>query len=32
MPAGDVPAGVFAQTEPSTKEVERRVKLAREAG
>ena len=30
--AGDVPLGSFAQTEPSAKEVERRAKLAREAG
>ena len=32
MLAGDVPLGSFAQTEPSAKEVERRAKLAREAG
>jgi len=30
--AGDVPRGSFAQPEPSAKEVERRAKLAREAG
>jgi len=30
--AGDVPLGSFVQTEPSTKEIERRAKLAREAG
>jgi dihydrofolate reductase len=30
--AGDVPHGSFVQTEPSAKEIERRVKLAREAG
>jgi dihydrofolate reductase len=32
VPAGDVPPGSFAQAEPSAKEVERRAKLAREAG
>jgi len=32
VPAGDVPLGSFAQTEPSTKELERRAKLGREAG
>jgi dihydrofolate reductase len=32
VPAGDVPLGSFAQAEPSAKEVERRAKLAREAG
>jgi len=32
VPAGDVPLGSFAQVEPSAKELERRVKLAREAG
>ncbi len=31
VPAGDVPLGSFAQTEPSAKEMERRAKLAREA-
>jgi hypothetical protein len=31
VPAGDVPAGSFAQSEPSAREVERRAKLAREA-
>ena len=31
-PVGDVPLGSFVQTEPSEKEVERRAKLAREAG
>jgi hypothetical protein len=30
--AGDVLVGSFAQPEPSAKEVERRAKLAREAG
>ena len=30
--AGDVPLGSFAQTEPGAKEVDRRTKLAREAG
>jgi dihydrofolate reductase len=30
--AGDVPLGSFVQTEPSEKEIERRAKLAREAG
>jgi hypothetical protein len=30
--AGDVPRGSFAQAEPSAKEVQRRAKLAREAG
>jgi len=32
VPAGDVARGSFAQAEPSAKEVERRAKLAREAG
>jgi dihydrofolate reductase len=32
VPAGDVPLGSFVQGEPSAKEVERRAKLAREAG
>ena len=32
VPAGDIPSGSFAQTEPSEKEVQRRAKLAREAG
>jgi dihydrofolate reductase len=32
LPAGDIPAGSFAQAEPSAKELERRAKLAREAG
>ena len=32
LPAGDVPRGSFAQPEPSEKEVQRRAKLAREAG
>ena len=32
LPAGDIPLGSFAQPEPSAKEVERRAKLAREAG
>jgi len=32
VPAGDVPLGSFAQAEPSAKELERRAKLAREAG
>jgi dihydrofolate reductase len=32
VPAGDIPPGSFAQTEPSEKELERRAKLAREAG
>jgi hypothetical protein len=32
VPAGEVPLGSFAQTEPSAKELERRAKLAREAG
>ena len=32
VPAGDVPPGSFAQDEPSAKELERRAKLAREAG
>jgi dihydrofolate reductase len=32
VPAGDVPPGSFVQAEPSAKEVERRAKLAREAG
>jgi dihydrofolate reductase len=32
VPAGDVPLGSFAQAEPSAKEVDRRAKLAREAG
>jgi dihydrofolate reductase len=30
--AGDVPSGSFAPSEPSAKEVQRRAKLAREAG
>ena len=32
VPAGDVPSGSFVQAEPSAKEVDRREKLAREAG
>jgi dihydrofolate reductase len=32
VPAGDIPLGSFASSEPSDKEVERRAKLAREAG
>jgi dihydrofolate reductase len=32
VPAGDVPLGSFAQGAPSAKEVDRRAKLAREAG
>jgi dihydrofolate reductase len=32
VPAGDVPLGSFTQTEPSAKEIDRRAKLAREAG
>lgn len=32
QPAGDVPLGSFAQAAPSAKEIERRAKLAREAG
>lgn len=32
VPAGEVPKGSFAQAEPSAREVERRAKLAREAG
>jgi dihydrofolate reductase len=32
VPAGEVPLGSFAQAEPSAKEVDRRAKLAREAG
>ena len=32
VPAGDLSLGSFAQPEPSAKEVERRAKLAREAG
>ena len=32
VPAGDVPLGSFAHSEPSAKEVERRAKWAREAG
>jgi dihydrofolate reductase len=32
VPAGDVAPGSFVQAEPSAKEVERRAKLAREAG
>jgi hypothetical protein len=32
VPAGEVPRGSFVQTEPSEKEIERRAKLAREAG
>jgi len=31
VPAGDVPHGSFAQAEPSTKELERRARMAREA-
>lgn len=31
-PAGDVPLGSFTQSEPSAREIERRAKLAREAG
>ncbi len=31
VPAGEIPAGSFLQTEPSAKEIERRAKLAREA-
>lgn len=31
LPAGDIPPGSFAQTEPSAKELQRRAKLAREA-
>ena len=30
VPAGDVPVGSFAQTEPSAKEIERRARMARE--
>jgi len=32
VPAGDIPAGSFVQSDPSEKEVQRRAKLAREAG
>lgn len=32
VPAGDIALGSFAQAEPSAKEIERRAKLAREAG
>ena len=32
VPAGEVPLGSFAQAEPSAKEVDRRAKLARDAG
>jgi dihydrofolate reductase len=32
VPAGEVPLGSFAQAEPSAKEIDRRAKLAREAG
>jgi dihydrofolate reductase len=32
VPAGEVPLGSFAQTEPSAKELDRRARLAREAG
>lgn len=32
VPTGEVPLGSFAQDEPSAKEVERRARLAREAG
>ena len=32
LPAGDIPLGSFASSEPSAKEVARRAKLAREAG
>ncbi|MFC4299231.1 dihydrofolate reductase family protein [Castellaniella hirudinis] len=32
VPAGDIPLGSFAHIQPSAKEVERRAKLAREAG
>ena len=32
VPAGEIPPGSFVQTEPSTKEIDRRAKLAREAG
>ena len=32
VPAGDVPLGSFAPSEPSAKEIARRAKLAREAG
>jgi dihydrofolate reductase len=32
VPRGDVPLGSFVQAEPSAKEVQRRAKLAREAG
>ena len=32
LPAGDVALGSFAQPEPSAQEVQRRAKLAREAG
>jgi hypothetical protein len=30
VPAGGVPVGSFAQTEPSAKEIERRARMARE--
>ncbi len=30
VPAGDVPVGSFAQTEPSAKEIERRARMVRE--
>ena len=32
VPAGEIPSGSFVQGEPSAKELERRAKLAREAG
>jgi hypothetical protein len=32
VPAGEIAAGSFVQGEPSAKELERRAKLAREAG
>lgn len=32
VPAGDVPSGSFVQAEPGAKEVQRRAKLACEAG
>jgi len=32
VPAGEIPPGSFAQDEPSAKELDRRAKLAREAG
>jgi len=31
VPAGDVPLGSFAQTQPSAKELERRARLRRES-